>query len=253
MARKSKIEIEREFAERAAEINAAAEARMLDMLPKIMAAVVAQRGGDSVAVDPATDAGDRHWARELASAIAKVGDPRNTKHVLDPVEATSRKKATDEMINLLVRFRDQGIVPLYKVKGKMYLNDIKIDPQYQDPGTKQMRDTTIRWPKMPNEAMEPVDEPAREIFVLYQRSQGNGVINPDAPAPPWMNPHTPWVFGKEGIVKGHPVDHSAELGQAAPPNQSLFVDPRTAASVPLGQSTTLVQVLGKTAPPVSVG
>lgn len=251
MARKSKADIEKEILAKQAEINAEAEKRMLDMLPKIMAAVVAQRGGgpEDAVIEPS----DRHWARELASAIAKVGDPRNTKHVLDPVEASARKKATDEMITLLVRFREEGVVPVYKLKGKTYLNDIKIDPQYQDPGTKQMRDTTIRWPKMPNEVMEPADGPANEVFALYKRSQGNGVTNPDAPAPPWMNPHTPWVFGKEGIVKGHPVDHSAELGQAAPPSQSLFVDPRTAASVPNGQSANLVQVLGKTAPPVAVG
>lgn len=249
MARKSNAQIALEAEEKQAEIRDQAKALVQDMLPGIMAALVTQlteaRTGLGAAAAPANTASDRGLIEGLASAIVKAGDPKNVNRTLDPQVAAQRKVYREKMIEVLVGAHARGEKPIYQLRATMWLNDTLCHPQWRDEGTKQFRNTEIQWDRVPNEGMIPMNDLAKEVFELYRGSIGSVVVEgmPDAP---WLNPEAPWVFSKEGIVRGMPIA-AGEVGTGAG-----FDDPRRPghSSVPanrelsvLGNSPTAPKVI----------
>lgn len=246
MARPSAAAIAAAAAAKEAEIAERAQKMAMEMVPTIIATLTTQlaekRAEIGAAPAPAggQTASDRGLIEHLASAIVKAGDPKNVNRTLDPQIAAQRKQAHKDMIDLLITYRASNIVPTYKVRSNMWLNDTLIQPQWRDEGTKTFKDTVIRWDRTPNEGMIPVGEHADAVFALYKRSIGSVVIEgvPDAP---WLNPAAPWVFSKEGIVQGRPMNVPEMPSDGANPFREA--DPRMPgqSSVP---SVREIAVLG---------
>lgn len=252
MARKSNAQIEREAEERQVEIRDAAKSLVQDMMPAIIAGLTSQLATERAALGtsaaPAHTASDRGLIEGLATAIVKAGDPKNVSRTLDPAVSAQRKEYREKMIALLVGAHARGEKPIYQLRTTMWLNDTLCQPQWRDEGSKQFRQTEIAWDRVPNEAMIPMNDLAKEVFALFQGAIGSVIIEgmPDAP---WLNPAAPWVFSKEGIVRGMPTHMAPEV---APGNVAGFDDPRRPghSSVPearaiavLGNSPTSPKVI----------
>lgn len=252
MARKSNAQIARELAEKNAEIDRKAEDRVSEMMPSLVASITAQvmqsvgvARAEAGTADPGGGNNDQNFARHLASAIVQASDPKNKMRMVSPEIVERRKVARDQMVALLVDLRARGVTPTYTIRTQMWLDDTLVDPQWRDDSTKKFNDTVIYWDRPPNEGMVPNDENAAQVFGLFQQSIGSAAAEglPDAP---WLRSDSPWVFSKEGIVKGRPNVAAPEVAE---PGKKIFNDPR----VP-GQSSapeqTHTHVLGKSAPPV---
>lgn len=241
MGRKSREQLAEEENARQAEIRLAADRRVSEMLPDIVKAVSEQLSGVRAdlgpAAAPATEGGDRAFLSQLAHEIARVGDPANKRRTVSPEVAKSREEACERMQTKLVEAHAKGEMPIYVVRQKIYLQEVLIEPQFRDPGTKEMRDTEINWPSVPNEAMDPVNDIAKEIhkeFLLSIGSMGKAPLK-----------SAPWVISGNEIVRGR-------SGPRADVGHGQSEDPRIAgrSSVP---KTATIRVLGTAAEPARVG
>lgn len=227
MARPTKEQIAARQAIKDAEENAKVEARIQQLLPGIVADLTEKMltarmaAGTTEGVD--RDA-DRNMIESLATAIVKVSDPTNAGRQVDPQVMAQRMAAHDRMVVLIMKFNAEGIVPVYTCRAKMYLDDVLIDPQWQDPGTKRFHDTQIRWGKIPNEGMVPMNDAARAIHAEFKKSIGN-VADDNLPKAPWMVPDAPWIQTKDGIVMGRANEPIPEMTGGDAPS-GPFADPR---------------------------
>jgi hypothetical protein len=213
-----------------AKIEARVDARLAEMLPAVMSELEERLKTARVAAG--TDQGvdkssDRNLIASLATAIVKAGDPTNTKQ-LDPTVLQMRMDAHGRMIDLIMRFNAERVIPVYIVRATMYLNDTLIQPQWQDPGSKRFFDTEINWDKIPNEAMEPKNDAAKQIYLEYKRSIGN-IDQEGVPQAPWLSAQTPWIQSSEGIVRGREMAPMPEF----PVEPGPYNDPRRGGAVPM--------------------
>ena len=114
---------------------------------------------------PLSDTDD--FARKLALAITQAADPQNRAKHISPEETLRRERAQERMLDLIARCRATGTLPRYVLKAGTYLEERWIDPTWIDRNHVQRR-AEIGWPGVPNEAMEPESEEAREIFLAYR-------------------------------------------------------------------------------------
>jgi|GEM_PF-5133593 len=253
MARLSKAEIEQRERERQHDIQESAKAMVQDMMPAIIAGLTTKladaraAAGTEVAAESESARSDRSLVEALGVSIVKAADPKNRHQVVDPALLASRRNAHQEMVDLLIKFRAEGVMPRYKLKAKSFLGNIKIDPQFQHPGTKAIMTQMVDYPKPPNAAMEPVNESAKLVYAAYRRSHATLAGDErQLPKLPWLG-KAPWIFGKEGIVKGNTVEEAPE--RIADPN-AIFPDMRVFGSSEVPKKE--VRVLGTEAPPVVI-
>lgn len=147
--------------------------------------MAAQASSERAESPPAIEGGDfRSMMREMALAIAEVSDQgRDDRHTRIPPEVLVRREEAKQRMGEAIMetranvkaLREAGrkreaaaAQPRYRAIGKMYLNEIIIEPFYMDPGTKQLVAREFYWNGPPSEAMRPVNQPALVIFGHYR-------------------------------------------------------------------------------------
>ncbi len=265
MARKSKAEIEAEMLERQRQVKeeaqAMAKSMVQDMMPALFAELMKTRAelGPAAAAAPATAearTADRSLLEGLAHAMAKAADPANKRRILAPEIVQERALAREEMKRAILTHHAKGEVPIYQVVRTTFLNETLIHPQFHNPMTKAMDDTEIDWPGVPNQAMVPVSDSAKEIHAHYLKSIGARAghvlmgfkLEGDNIADRMVPLHelgAPIVLTGKEIRRGHP---GAPRDMSI--SDSLSADPRRGnpAARPKTQS-----ILGTTAPPAVIG
>lgn len=147
------------------EFKAAVQHAIDKALPNIVKMIDAARG--TVATSD-----DTHFAEKMAMAIAQLTDQGTGRKRIAPEILQQRAKAADRMVKLLIDARAKGNVPSYGMRNKAYLDEVLVYPSYIAPDHTQHQ-TEIDWPGVPNEAMVPINEVAKEIFAAYKESIGS--------------------------------------------------------------------------------
>ena len=164
--RKSRAEIQTELTGspefKAAVAEAAAEA-IKGLLPQLTAA----RVGSGTA--PQSD--DRDFAGMLAQAIAALTDQGSGIKRVPAEVMAGRAKARERMINLIIEARAQNKPATYTLRNKVVINERIIEPFWVSSDHKT-HPTEIDFGGVPNEAMVPVNETAKEIFRAFKESIG---------------------------------------------------------------------------------
>lgn len=117
---------------------------------------------------------DASFAQALAVAIAQMSDQGTNRKRVAPEVMHAREAARDKMLRLIVDARERGEVPFYRLQHKVHLDDMLVDPQWVGPDH-VARPTEIEWPGVPNEAMSPLNEIAKEIHAAFCDSIGSAV------------------------------------------------------------------------------
>lgn len=240
MARKSKEQIEAETAERTAKLNAEIEAgvqaRLDTLMPSIVAKIEAARGGP---VGPA----DTTWAAVLGTQIAELAH-QNTgaPKPVSPEVIKQRRVQTEKMLDLIVRYREEGSAPLYRVRSKCYFAETLIEPQWQHPTTKEMMDQEIEWPGVPNDSLYPLNEPAKRVMEAYLASIDSVLREEDDP-----DKAATFVHDRSGlVVKARPFGVKGTSEAVLPDGLKIHG---------AGGRGRLAErrVLGTVAPPIRIG
>lgn len=244
MARPTKEEAARKQAEADEKFNAAVAAAVAAAVPQVRTEVENSLLKSLIAAGGTTGAqpteGDRGFISALAFDIAKLnGQGTGKQPFVSPEILSKQAEAKQRMVALIVKARADGIIPGYRVTAKMFLNEILVEPQWQDPVSKSMRDTEINWEGIPNESMLPLDETATAIYSEYLNSIG-AVPRGDSAETPWIN-----VSGK--LVRGMSGEQRVQSGQGASP----LADPRRAGQGP-SLAAKRVAVLGSVAAPATI-
>lgn len=245
MARKTKETLAREAAELEEQIKTRAgelaKAQVSAMVPELVTTILAQVGaarGAAGLSNPVEQMQDKEWAQILAVAISSASDPGNKARRVSPEVLEQRKKAYDEMIQLLTEAYARQEMPVYIVLNKCFLKERKIEPKYMDPLTRQLKDMEINWPQIPNESMEPVNDVAKLIHSAFLRSIGSLGGQP--------RPTAAFVISGTKVMRTVPVTREVAIQQ---PMDSF--DPRR--TVPAGgRPQTHVHVIGTITPPAVV-
>ena len=143
---------------------------------------LAGKSGDAAGVADSPDL--ENLFRRMAMSIAEISDQGTDRKRIAPEILTAREDARKKMFELIRSAFEKAeecrrekksaddFVPVYKLKNKVYLDEILIDPIWRaSDGT--IRAQEIDWPGVPNEAMEPVNEIAVEIFQAFSDSIGS--------------------------------------------------------------------------------
>lgn len=248
MARKSKAEILAEERALAAEIEKRTEDRVAGMLPDLMAKataaafdqlsskLAAARAEAGAPVTQETRTADAALLEGLAHAMAKASDPGNKRRIIAPEILKERAASREEMMKLIIDNHARKEVPIYLVIEKTFLAETLIDPQFQEPVTRKMVNQEINWPGVPNSALAPISDSAKEIHTLYLKSIGKKPRDLTKVA-------APWVMSAGKILRGR-------LGAEGPAeNPSMGTDPRRLGD----RQQKTVNVLGSTAAPAVLG
>ena len=238
MARKSKEQLAAEAAERDAmikeKVDAGVKAALEGMMPAIVAKIEAAGG------QPATGA-DTSWAMTLATSLAELTNQNTGRPVpVSPEIMNERRVQREKMIDLLVMYREQNVPLLWTVRKACFFAERIIEPQWQHPTSKEMMDTKVEWPNIPNENLEPDNEAARAVMDAYMGSIGN------APAGMPHQGFQSFVHGNKGlIVKARPFGENG-TSEAEAPNGLRIASAG-------GGRTKEVHVLGSVHAPIRVG
>lgn len=178
MGRRTKAAIEAERAEqvpnskenypvfeRDADFQNAVNEAVARAIPGIVAQLSKARG--------TADRDDSTFAEGLAMAIAQLTDQGTGRKRVAPEIVEARAKARERMTGLIVEARAAGEIPSYQLRNKVYLDEVLVDPLYVDPATKNQKPTEIDWPGVPNEAMIPINDTAKEIHKAFIESIGS--------------------------------------------------------------------------------
>lgn len=263
MARKSNEQIAAEERERQRVIKeeaaAMAKSMVQDMMPALVAELLKARvdTGTSAPTSAEGRTADKALLEGLAHAMAKASDPGNRRRIVAPEIMQERAEANTAMRRAIMEHHAKGEMPVYVVVRPTFLNEMMIQPQFFNPLTKVMEDQEIDWPGIPNQAMVPKNDFAREIHTLYLKSigaraghfmmgfkkVGDDIEPSDVPL---ENLDAPIVLTGKEIRRGH---RGAPLGSEVAISDALLADPRRGnpASKPKTQ-----HVLGTTAQPAVI-
>lgn len=265
MARKSNATIAEEAEAKVRSINEEAEKRVAAMLPGLMAGLLgeltkarAEAGPAAAPVTADSATRDRSLLEGLAHAMSKAADPSNKRRILAPEIVQERALAREEMKRSILQFHAKGEVPIYRVLRATFLNETLIYPQFQNPVTKAMDDQEIDWPGVPNQAMEPANEPAKVVHAHYLRSIGarpGHVLmgfklegdNIEDRMVPVGELEAPLVLAGKEIRRGHA---GAPRGSESSISDALSADPRRGNPA---AKPRVEHVLGTTAQPAVIG
>jgi len=150
------------------------------------------------------------------------------------------------MLDLLVSARAEGRVASYELRNKVYLDEVLVDPIYMGPD-KAPHPTQIDWPGVPNEAMVPINDTARDIHAAFIESIGS-VVKLEG-----ISDEKLGVTPGGLVVKGGAVQQRRELGNMGPqPDpQAEGLRLRHKDNAPGNHKT--IRVLGTVAAPARVG
>lgn len=144
----------------AAEVEALVTAKV-NLATQAMMDLLSERGG-----------GAADWSRQLAMAIAEMSDQGNNRKRVAPEEMAKRQDARVRLLDTLHDMYQRGVDLEYQLKRKVVLDEQLIEPLWQHPTSKKQMHTTISWPGEPNDAMEPMNDNAKQVFDLWVESVG---------------------------------------------------------------------------------
>jgi hypothetical protein len=117
------------------------------------------------------DASDKNWVSSLAMEISQLTDQGTGRRRVPPDVLKARADARDRMVKAILKARAEGEVPVYRVIAKTQLDNMLVDP-FWVARDHSVQPTEIDWPGIPNEAMQPINEPAKAIFKAFKDSIG---------------------------------------------------------------------------------
>jgi len=164
--RKSRAEQEAAMTQSPA-FQAAVAAAVQEALGPLMAQM---QGARANAGTEAND-GDRGLMRELALSLAELTTQGTGKVKVSPEVLMKREQARERMVNLIIAARAEGKVATYQLRHKIYLNERIIEPMWVN-SAHQTQPTEIDFLGIPNDAMVPVNDVAKEIFQAFKDSVG---------------------------------------------------------------------------------
>lgn len=115
---------------------------------------------------------DGSMMQELAMAISELTTQGTGRVRVSPEVLMRREQAREKMMGLITEARAEKKVPTYRLRHKIYLNERLIEPFWQHPATKAIENTEIDFWGIPNDAMVPVNDAAKEIYEAYRDSIG---------------------------------------------------------------------------------
>jgi hypothetical protein len=107
----------------------------------------------------------------MALSIAAISDQGTEKVRVPPDVLVKRQAARELLFDLVDKLQESREVALYTLTNKVYLDEVLVEPIWIDSQKKQ-RATEIGWSGIPNEAMIPVNDKAKEIFAAFTDSIG---------------------------------------------------------------------------------
>lgn len=162
----------------AAGIEAALPQIQQDIVAQITARLGEVRGTPVAAVEGTADS---TLIQELTKSIMAMvnGNKPRQDQPLTPQQLADREAGRARLTELLVPVQaadydgpDAPEAPYYRVVEKTFLTDFVVEPYEVDPGTKAMVPKTIHWTGIPNKAMLPINDLAKEIYAAYQQAIG---------------------------------------------------------------------------------
>lgn len=192
------------------------------------------RVSQSPAAAPGFSSAEDLFSR-LALAIAEVSDQGTQRKRVAPEILAARMKAQERAIERIVRAREDGEKPEYRLISKVYLNEQFIEPFMPGPDKRPIP-TEIIWTGMPSDAMRPLNEVAREIYGLFRASVGS--TEPIKGAD-----NRPMSMTRGGLViKGLGAAQRREVAAAEPFHDDLGLKNQNDPTAPF------IHVLGTVAP-----
>lgn len=246
MGRPTKEEVAARKAKEQAEFDAKVEERVLSLVPTLVAQMQAARGDTpaaSIEQPSVANSSDMAFAEKLAMAISQLTDQGTGRRRVAPEIIEQRAKAREKMGHLIIKARAEGLMPSYKLRNKVYLDEVLVDPVYMDAATKTPKPTEIDWPGVPNEAMVPVNDSAKEIYAAFMEAIGSvvKVVSED----------TFGVTVNGLVVKNGAVQPRRALPSGDHQATSQGLNIKHKQNVPVEQRE--VRVLGTVAPPARMG
>lgn len=170
-----------------------------EMLPDLRKEIM-----ESLGALPKPSTGDGAFAEALAMQLAALTSQGVGKKIpVAPEVLKIRAEAEEQMLGLLVKAREADTPPTYLLRSKIYVGDRLIEPKWVDPSTKAQRDTEIDWFGIPNEAMIPVNDVAKEIMFAYEMAH---TMKPkEAKAAPGLRNGGFFFDGKVVVRAGEPA------------------------------------------------
>lgn len=252
----------REILTSSPEFKAALESALAEKLPAMLAAV-AQANKEAGAESP------ENFAKALALQMAKFTGQGVGKTYVDPDEIEKRAAATRKMKRLLADLRAAGKRPVYRIIRQTQLpvgnlGPIVIEPLWRGPDRIQ-HDTEIEWSFIPNLAMHPLDDEAKQVFALFETAIGaekpevaepDGLDSPMAMLAPQLGPQALGPGGTvvrgaaaSAIIRNDPALREMGAGQRHGP-----MSPYEAAVIRRGEDPAVrhKQVLGTLTDPIEM-
>lgn len=162
---------------------------------------------------------DHAFANALAMSLAQLTDQGTGRKRVAPEILRARSEHRDCMTTLIIDARASGLIPVYSLKNKCYLDEVMIEPFYIAPDHTQ-RPTEIEWLGVPNEAMSPVNDIAQKIHAEFVGSIGS--VAKDDNLPERELKVTPGGV----VVKGRPMGRNTaknSVNQPAATSEGLRV------------------------------
>lgn len=220
-----------EFREAVAVATAEASARVRDeVLSLLKAGAVSTEN---------VDAGSAGMFRQMALAIAEISDQGTSRKRVAPEVMEQRKQAHDRMVDIILLSKERGLSPEYRLIAKTYLNERFIEPFKVGPGGKP-EPVEIIWDGIPNEAMRPINDIAREIYKEFRLSIGSYEQQ--------VKETAHWVSNRGLVIKGEgPVTPQAM--KAKETLESMDFKDGLEFKTQNDPTAPFVSVLGTVAPP----
>lgn len=115
---------------------------------------------------------DRKWAESLALAFASLTEQGSGRKYVAPEIIRMRTEARERMKELIIAARADGRPATYRVVAKTLLDNQVVEPKWVD-SHHIAQDTEIDWPSVPNDAMVPINDTAKEIHAAFLESVGS--------------------------------------------------------------------------------
>ena len=152
---------------------------------RIIAALASAREGRA---PEGVEAGDREMIQRLALTFAEIADQGSGRKRIAPDLIAKRQAAYNRMLDIIVREHARGWPnerPIYRVLSAVYINEQLVQPYVTDPATKQVEPQVIEWEGLPNEALEPLNDIAKQIHIEYRQYMGEAQsLTPNADTRP---------------------------------------------------------------------
>ena len=219
------------------EFKAAVAEAAADAVKGIMEALTAGREASGTTAAPAASI-DNQFAEGLAMALAQLTDQGTSRKRVAPEIVRKRAEARQLMENLIIQARTEGRAARYKLRNKVYVGEVLIHPNWKPSREEVARPTVIEWAGVPNEAMAPENDTAKEIFASYIDSIGS-TVSVVQEQPQYVTANGLTINGKP------PARRSNEVGRGE--SDGLRIIGRDGVSS--AGSYTEINVLGTVAPP----